>query len=144
MPTDRRVKLTWQVSRYYASSTDGNGIRVRITASDANLMPTKIFAYLLLPMRPGADERVGAFDHVCSAADLEEYPEDEPLNNVRPAWFRLDYVDVLLRSREEVDDFIRDVTDDVTALKTTLDVSDDLLPGGNTWIGSPPPTAPPP
>ena len=146
MPTNRRIKLTWQVSRYYASTTDGNGIRVRITASDANLMPTKIFAYLMLPMRPGADERVGAFDHVCSAVDIEEYPEDEPLNHVRPAWFRLDYVDVLLRSREEVEDFIRDVADDVAALKTTLDVSDDLLPGGSAWIGTPPDdvVAPPP
>lgn len=138
MSTARRIKLTWQVSRYYASSTDGNGIRVRITASNANLMPTKIFAYMLMPVRPGDDFRVGAFDHVCSAVDLEEYPEDDPIPNVRPAWFRLEYVDVLLRSREEVDAFIRDVTNDVNALKATLDVSDDLLPGGMTWIGNPP------
>jgi hypothetical protein len=71
--------------------------------------------------------------------DLEEYPEDDPIPNVRPAWFRLPYVDVLLRSREEVDAFIRDVTADVNALKDTLDVSDNLLPGGMTWIGNPPP-----
>lgn len=138
----RRVKLTWQVSRYFSDSVDG--IRVRITASDAALMSNKIFAYQMLPLKPGADNRVGAFDHVCSPTDLEEYPEDDPIPNDRPAWFRLNYVDVLLRSRAEVKSFIESVIDDVQRLKHTLDVADLLLPGGNTWIGTPPVQAPPP
>lgn len=139
----RHVKLTWQVSRYNYETTDG--IRVRITATDGVQMPNKIFAYQMLPLRPGAQERVGAFDHVCSPTDLEEYPEDDPLPNYRPAWFRLNYVDVLLRSRAEVKAFIEDVIEDVQRLKTTLDVTDTLLPGGETWIGTPPDvTAPPP
>lgn len=134
--SERRIKLTWQVSRYYASSTDG--IRVRITASNANLMPSKIFAYQMMPIGPADAERVGMFDHVCSPSDLEEYPEDEPTTTLRPAWFRLDYVDVLLRSRTEVDAFIRDVTDDVRGLKEVLDVADNLQPSGTLWIGNPP------
>lgn len=132
----RRIKLTWQVSRYNFHATDG--IRVRITASNAALMPDKIFAYLLLPLKPGESERVGAFDHVCSPTDLEEYPEDDPLPNMRPEWFRLSYVDVLLRSRAEVKDFIKEVAEDVQRLKTTLDLADTLLPGGTVWIGTPP------
>jgi hypothetical protein len=134
----RRVKLTWQVSRYNYETTDG--IRVRITASDAAQMPSKIFAYQMLPLKPGADERVGAFDHVCSPTDLEEYPEDDPIVNARPAWFRLDYVDVLLRARAEVKEFIESVIDDVQRLKTTLDIADSLLPGGEAWVGEPPAT----
>ncbi|NDD52289.1 hypothetical protein EBZ39_00155 [bacterium] len=134
--SDRRIKLTWQVSRYYASSTDG--IRVRIEASDANLMPAKIFAYQLMPIGPAEAERVGTFDHVCSPSDLEEYPENEPIATLRPAWFRLNYVDVLLRSRTEVDAFIRDVTSDVQALKDTLDTADNLTAAGTVWIGTPP------
>jgi hypothetical protein len=134
--SERRIKLTWEVSRYFFHSTDG--IRVRITATDQNLMPDKVFAYLMLPMRPGGDVPVGMFDHVCSPVDLEEYPEDEPLPNARPAWFRLEFVDVLLRSRAEVDAFIRDVVEDVQRLKNTLDTADNLLPGGNIWIGNPP------
>lgn len=134
--SERRIKLTWQISRYYAHSTDG--IRVRIEATDANLMPSKVFAYQLLPVGPAEAERAGVFDHVCSPADLEEYPEDEPIATVRPAWFRLNYVDVLLRSRTEVDGFIRDVTADVTSLKEVLDVADNLLPAGELWIGEPP------
>jgi hypothetical protein len=132
----RRIKLTWQVSRYNFHSTDG--IRVRITATEAALMSNKIFAYLMLPLKAGADSKAGAFDHICSPTDLEEYPENDPIPNSRPAWFRLDYVDVLLRSRAEVEAFIRDVVEDVQRLKNTLDLMDDLLPGGNVWVGVPP------
>jgi hypothetical protein len=134
--SDRVVKLTWTVSRYNFESTDG--IRVRITASEPNLMSAKVFAYLMLPLKPGEEDRVGSFDHVCSPVDLEEYPEDEPLPNSRPAWFRLDYVDVLLRSRAEVEAFIRDVVEDVQRLKGTLDVMDALVAGGSVWVGTPP------
>lgn len=138
MPTqsERRIKLTWAVSRYYAHSTDG--IRVRIEASDSNLMPTKVFAYQMMPVGPADAERAAMFDHVCSPADLEEYPEDEPTTTLRPAWFRLNYVDVLLRSRTEVDAFIKDVTADVQGLKDVLDVTDNVLPAGTVWIGTPP------
>jgi hypothetical protein len=132
----RRIKLTWQISRYNFHATDG--IRVRIEAADAALMPVKIFAYLLLPIKPGEEERVGAFDHVCSPTDIEEYPEDSPIPDMRPEWFRLNFVDVLLRSRAEVEAFIRDVTEDVQRLKATLDLTDTLLPGGQIWIGGPP------
>lgn len=132
----RRLKLTWKVSHYNINAHDG--IRVRIEATDAANMPSKIFAYLMLPLKAGATNPVGAFDHVCSPVDLEEYPEDDPTPDSRPAWFRLDYVDVLLRSRAEVEAFIRDVVDDVQRLKNTLDTSDMLLPGHSIWIGVPP------
>ena len=103
-------------------------------------MSDKVFAYMMLPLKAGADDKAGAFDHVCSPIDLEEYPEVDPIPNSRPAWFRLNYVDVLLRSRAEVETFIRDVVEDVQRLKDTLDLMDDLLPGGNMWIGLPPVT----
>lgn len=138
----RRVKLTWTVSRYrFGDNVDG--IRVRIEATNAVLMPDTVFAYLMLPLRPGQTTGTGAFDHVCSPTDLEEYPETEPLPNSRPAWFRLNYVDVLLRSRAEVKAFIRDVTEDVQNLKKTLDLMDTLLPGGFVWIGPAPSPSPP-
>lgn len=134
--TGRRIHLTWAVSRFNFENTDG--VRVRITASGAEQMPNKIFAYLLLPLKPGAGARVGAFSHICSPTDLEEYPEDEPISGHRPEWFRLDYVDVHLRSRSEAKRLIQDVYDDVQSLKNTLDLMDTLLPGGDVWVGNPP------
>lgn len=134
--TGRRVHLVWTVSRYNYNGTDG--IRVRIEADAAEDMPRKIFAYLMMPMKPGENEREGAFDHVCSPTDLEEYPEDAPIPDHRPEFFRLDYVDVVLRSRTEVHAFIRDVAEDVYRLKRTLDLMDHMLPGGEIWIGGEP------
>ena len=132
----RRIKLTWYVSRYNYHSTDG--IRVRIEATNANLMPDKIFACLMLPLKPGESERAGAFDHVCSPTDLEEYPEDEPIPTFRPEWFRLNYVDVVLRSRTEVYTFIRDVAADVHSLRETLEIMDRIVPAGEIWFGGDP------
>lgn len=141
--TSRNVHLEWSVSRYDINDIDG--IRVRITATEATGMPTKIFAYQMLPVRPGGTEQVATFDHVCSSVDLEEYPEDQAIPNSRPAWFRLNYVDVMVRSRDETREFINSVLEDVQMLKNTLDIADNLLPGGEVWIGTPPDvTAPPP
>ena len=134
--TPRNIHLEWAVSRYDINDIDG--IRIRITATEANNMPTKIFAYQMLPVKPGGAQSVAAFDHVCSSVDLEEYPEDEAVPNSRPAWFRLNYVDVMVRSREEAREFINSVLEDVKILKNTLDTADELLPGGDTWIGPPP------
>lgn len=134
--TERNIHLEWSVSRYDINEIDG--IRIRITATTATLMPTKIFAYQMLPVKPGGTEQVATFDHVCSSVDLEEYPEDEAILNSRPAWFRLNYVDVMVRSREEAREFINSVLEDVQLLKNTLDIADDLLPGGDVWIGTPP------
>lgn len=137
--SDRRIHLVWTVSRYNYNGTDG--IRVKIEADAAEEMPRKIFAYLMLPMAPGEENRQGAFDHVCSPTDLEEYPEDAPIPNQRPEFFRLDYVDVVLRSRTEVHAFVRDVAEDVYRLKRTLDLMDHMLPGGEIWIGGEPATS---
>ena len=92
----------------------------------------------MLPVKPGSTQSVAAFDHICSSVDLEEYPEDEAVPNSRPAWFRLNYVDVMVRSREEAREFINSILEDVKLLKNTLDTADELVPGGDTWIGPPP------
>lgn len=134
--TERRIHLTWSVSRYLVNNMDG--VRVRIEAGEANLMPTAVFAYQLQPMKPEQFEPVAAFDHVCSAVDLEEYPETTPLENVRPEWFRLDYVDVLLRTRDEAKDFIDSVVADVRMLKDALDITETLDLTGSLWIGEQP------
>jgi hypothetical protein len=134
--TPRKIKLTWKVSDYHYPSADG--IRVQLTAVDAVLMPTKVFAYMLLQATPGETEKIAAFDHVCSSADLEEFPENAPAANTTPSWFRLDYVDVVLRSRAEVHAFLRDAASDVYALKKTLDLADRLNPVGELWIGGAP------
>lgn len=128
----RSITLSWAESRYIANKIDG--IRIRIEATNAANMPAKIFAYQLLPMKPSTGEQVGAFDHICSPIDLEEYPEDSPIENVRPGWYRLDYIDVLVRSRHEADNFLAVVRADVRSLIGTLNIMDEIEPVGSEVI----------
>ena len=120
----RSITLVKAASRYIYNRVDG--IRVRIQAVEATDMPTKVFAYLMAPTNPTTQARKGVFDHVCSPVDLEEYPEDAPVENSVPAWFRLNYVDILVRSQKEADDFIEAVFNDVAALKLTLNLQDSV------------------
>lgn len=128
----RRIHLAWSQSRFIYNRIDG--IRLRVDADLAEGMSEKIFAYITMPMRPGVGEAVGEFDHVCSPVDLEEYPEDDPIPGHQPGWFRLSYVDVLVRSPAEMEALLAKIIADVRALKSTLDVMDTVEPQGDLWI----------
>lgn len=132
----RRIRIKWSQSYYKVNTVDG--IRLRVEAVEAEDMPTKIFAYILQPTNPATLAQAGVFDHVCSPVDLEEYPEDEPIVNVEPSWFRLDYVDVLVRSQAELEAYLADVLSDIRALKSTLDIMDTVEELGDVWIDEAP------
>lgn len=124
----RSLTLSWACSRYVVNRIDG--IRIRIEVSEAVGMTDKIFAYLMAPTNPTTLEKAGVFDHVCSPSDLAEYPEDAPIENSRPGWFRLNYVDLHVRSREEADDFLALVKQDAGGLRVTLDIMEAISPTG--------------
>lgn len=130
---NRRITITWATS-YYRIGVD-DGIRVRFDASGAVDMPVRIFAYRMLPLNPRTGQEAGHFDHVCSPPDLADYPEDEPRPGIRPEWFRLSYVDLMVRSQEEVADLVEAVLEDVRRLKHTLDRMDTLQPGDAEQVG---------
>lgn len=136
MTAARSICLKWAASPSRVNVIDG--VRLRIEAVDAVGMPTKVFAYQSLPMRPATNESVAAFDHVCSPPDLADYPEDAPLPGSRPDWLRTNFVDLLLRSNHEAQAVLQQVIADVAALKFSLDATDKLQPGGELWIGTPP------
>ncbi len=129
----RGIRITWASSRYIFGRHDG--IRVRIEATAACEMTNCIFAYRMLPVDPNSGEDAGFFSHICSPADLEEYPANAPIPCHRPEWFRKTFVDVLVRSVAEAEEFIAAVIDDVRRLKRTLDIMDTVIPGGSLTIG---------
>lgn len=122
----RSLQVDWASSRYVYNQTDG--IRIRFDAVEAVGISPKIFAYRMLPLNPETLERVGTFSHVCSPVDLEEYPEDAAVEGSVPPWYRLSYVDILVRSQAEADDFIATVLEDVDSLIATLNTMDTLPP----------------
>lgn len=126
---DLFLLLKWNVSRYRLNVHDG--IRVYAWIDDyGGLADGRVFAYLMKPVNPATLDRAGMFDHVCSPVDLDEYPADEPVPDSRPAWFRLNYVDVLVRSQYEADEFVEILRQDVQSIISTLKISQTLLPGG--------------
>lgn len=131
----RKIRIHWATSRYTLGRDDA--VRVRIEVACADGLPSdKIFAYRLLPKNPKTGSKRGFFSHICSPADLEDYPEDEPIPTHVPPWFRLSYVDVLLRSTTEAEAFIEDVRSDIRRLLRSLKAVDAVFFTGEDNFGS--------
>lgn len=127
----RSLKFAWSSSPYKLQRDDGIRLRLAVTCADG--LDPKIFAYRMLPT--AYDQTRGFFSHVCSPVDMEDYPADNPLTGVAPEWFRLDYIDLLLRSTTEADNLLQAVKDDMRALLATLARMDTLMPTGTGLLG---------
>lgn len=119
MAVSRSITLEWASSHYIYGVHDG--VRVRITVTCAENLDTEIFAYRMLTTDPTTGAKAAFFSHVCSPPDLVEWPKNaiDPMSS--PQWLRLPYIDVLVRSVAEAEEFVRLVKEDVFRLKTTLD-----------------------
>jgi hypothetical protein len=126
--TTRTLRYRWTSSYYRAGRDDA--VRLRIAIVEAVGMTDHVFAYRLLPVNPQTAEAAGTFSHVCSPVDLEEYPAQAPVPGSSPEWFRLPFVDVLVRSTAEAYEFLQFVRTDLARLRDTLMRTDILLPGG--------------
>lgn len=129
----RSLTLTWASSHYRFGRDDG--IRVRVEVSCAVGMSSKIFAYRMLPAN-AAGSRVGFFSHICSPVDIAEFPEDGPTATSSPEWFRLSYVDLLVRSVAEADELITLVTEDVRRIHKTYEIMDTLQAPTTLQLGT--------
>jgi len=122
----RSIKVTWSVSRYRVNRDDG--IRVRIELTENEGVPLELFAYRIAPEN---GDTVATFSHICSPADIEEFPANTASSTAVPPWFRLAYVDLLLRSTAEVDNIIAIVQEDIQRLLATLKRMETLVPTGD-------------
>jgi len=129
----RKIKIKWSTSNYKLGVDDG--YRVRLFVDCAEDMAEEIFVYREMPTNPATGERGGFFSHVASPVDLEEMPADEPRPGEIPEWFRLNYVDIIVRSTTEAEGFITDITEDVERLKNALDRLDTIEPRGGVTYG---------
>jgi hypothetical protein len=111
------------LSRDVTGHVDGTiqGTRIKITVTSTTGLSAKLFVYREVPLNPNDATAVAQFDHVASPSDLEDFPEDAPTAGSDPSWFRLNVVDVVVRSRAIADELWDAILKDVTDLKTTLD-----------------------
>lgn len=129
----RGLRLRWACSYYRLGRDDGIRVRFDVVASTG--LSSRIFAYRMRPVSP-VDRREGFFSHICSPVDLAEYPEDAPVEGDSPEWFRLPYVDVLVRSVTEAENFVQAVREDARRLVATLRQTDTLMPGSEETVGT--------
>ena len=133
MAVTRGVTYRWAASNYRVGRDDG--IRIRFDIVEACGVDREVFAYRLLPTTPGTGDKEGHFSHICSPVDIADWPKDAPLAGHVPEWFRLDYVDILIRSTAEAADFLWIVREDLASLNETLRRMDTLQAGTTETIG---------
>ena len=81
-----------------------------------------VFLYRQLPMRAGDTEPTGRFEGVCSPNDMADHPVGLPTLGASPPWFRLDTVDLLLRSEAELQSAWLIILEEVQSLVDALNI----------------------
>lgn len=112
----RGITLTReQTDRVFVQSR-GDCFRLRITASDAVLMPRHIFHHQQRLIDPHTGDQGDEFLFVGGPFDATIYPINEPDPIQFPAFFRKDYIDIILPSLEWVETAWDDIQEDVSQL----------------------------
>jgi hypothetical protein len=135
------------LQRYLQETYDSDsitGFRFKVVAYGAYGMPDTIFRYGKEALSAKDGTYRLAFDGVCSPADLEEFPEDDPTPDSYPEFCRLNYVDLVFRSQSIADEAWKTLVEEVSSLITTMNIMDQVKPQATLKIGDPPPASPPP
>jgi hypothetical protein len=148
MASARGVRIWQQIQDHWiAGGVDGFRFTMMIT--DGQLIPNEIFRYeplppgfqctpssiVIGPQGPQADTQCAIFNGVCSPVDLVEYPVGAPALGSNPPYFRLNYIDLLFRSRKEAEDAIQDIKTDIARLIHSMNANDSLGPIARFWVG---------
>jgi len=104
----------------------GNLRRLRVTITAAVGLEKEVFLYRQMPLRAGETEPTGVCEGVCSAADMETHPTNEPLEGADPPWFRLDHADFLLDSETEMLSAWADLHESLETLLMVLEGLEDV------------------
>lgn len=93
--------------------------RLQITAVAISNMPKEIFVYRKEPSTALGAPTEEFFSHVCSPADLEQFPTNDPLTG-EPPYYRKDSIDIVEDTLEKIDAFWDDVASATLALEIQL------------------------
>lgn len=141
MPNSSENSTTFEIvlTPFFESKyTVGNytGYRLRVVASNAVGLSENVFRYIRSPGgKPG--ETIQEFNGVCSAVDMAELPENEPLEKNSKEFFRMNEVDLLFRSTQETVKAWEVITKEVSILLETLERTIELDAGTLFEIDNP-------
>jgi len=130
----RGIKVNITTSRFIYNRIDG--VRVFVEAVENCEMPRNIFAYRAIQSSADPTMEEGHFSHICSTTDLVEYPVDSPTPGSQPRWFRLNYVDLIVRSWAEALDLLDVIRSDIGMLVRSLNTMDQAISLQSIQIGA--------
>lgn len=104
---DISITLTYDITRTPRGTVSLKFLSVAYGVS------SKIFAIEVLPKSADPEAPNVRFSHVCSPAELVEFPEDEPVDN---CYFRTDAVEFIFDTDKMVDPVVANMKADVAKL----------------------------
>jgi hypothetical protein len=126
--TSRSVELVPKFQRDYVDN-ETVGFRLRIEARNPSNMSAAVFRYYKRPADTATGTSRSELSGVCSWPDLEELPEGAPAEDDVPQAFRLNYMDVVVRSAQLADEVWQIAQSEIQRLCDTITAGDDLVTG---------------
>lgn len=123
---ERGITLTRDEPVFVQDILRRDGWRVRITATDAVLMPAEIFLHRRNIINALTQETVDEFCAIASIISLSEVPVDDPAPTTYPPFLRKSVIDVLVPSSAMAIQLWEDVKREVTELIAVMDRMDQL------------------
>lgn len=97
---------------YSAKKTDKGTVSLTVTVVAFD-MSSKVFAIEVMPTSADRQAPYYRFSHVCSPAELIEFPEDEPMDN---CYFRTDSIELIFDTDAMIEPVMDNIKKDIRKL----------------------------
>lgn len=110
------------------------GYRMRVVVKETVGVDDALFAYQVVPAVGGGTEYGARFSHICSPADIEEFPRDAAESG--KDFFRLTEIDIIFRNLKLLEDAWEKIQSDFTELVRTLENMNNLTLAEEVTFGN--------
>ena len=119
----RQITLT-RDAQQIVNPGDSQSYRYVVTASDGVDMPNEIFRMVTRPLDPTIGTLTTTFDGICTPADLQFLPVNEPVDP--DIHFRVSSIDMTFASPTDGEDQWVSIKSEVTDLVSSMNANDNL------------------
>jgi hypothetical protein len=104
------------------TETERGTVKLVLSCTATDVSP-KVFAIEVLPSSADEPAPIYRFSHICSPAEMEEFPADVPGEN---CYFRTDSIEMIFDTPKILDHVITNVENDIAKLVRELNALDTL------------------
>lgn len=98
------------------TETSAGTVKLALSCTASGMSP-KVFAIEVLPSSADETAPIQRFSHICSPAEMEEFPADDPGEN---CYFRTDSIEMIFDTHKILDHVIANVESDIAKLVREL------------------------